>query len=119
MSEFYPTTTVTFYSKFVPFDDYDTPPDDHEDEVVATKIPMQILTSSVRQYQPATDLRGTTTKTYVGRMRGHNSVELSWAILDERTGERYTIDEIDKPQNPLGDDSWVIIMRKVPQNAGQ
>jgi hypothetical protein len=119
VSEFYPTTLVSFYTKFVPFDDYDEPDDDHQDEIVASGIPMQILTASIKQYQPATDLRDTTAKTYVGRMRGHNSVELSWAIIDERTGERYTIDDIDKPHNPLGDDSWVLTLRKVPVNAGQ
>lgn len=118
MSEFYPTTTATFYTSWVPFDDYDEPEDNDNETIAATGIPIQILTQRVNQFQPV-GMRETTVKTYIGRVRGHNNVELSYRILDERTGERYSIDEIDKDHNPLGDDSWVIILRKVPANAGR
>lgn len=119
MSEFYPTTTVTLYTTWVPFDDYDEPEDGEDNEVVAASgIPMQILTKRVSQ-ELAVDMRETTSKTYTGRIRGHVSVELSYRILDERTGFRYMIDDIDMSQNPVGDDSWVLSLTRVPPKAGQ
>lgn len=117
MSEFYPTTTCTMYTTFVPFDDYDEDPGDVE-ETVATGVPIQILTQRVDQSLPV-GMRTTTAKTYAGRIRGHVHVELTYRIKDERTGERYMIDELDMAQNPLGDDSWFLVLRKVPSIAGQ
>lgn len=119
MSEFYPTTKVTFYTTFTPYDDYDIE-EDFVPEVVPgmQNIPMQILTSSESQYQPV-DNRGTTIKVYNGRLRGHYPLRLNYMIEDDRTGERYSIDEIDQKHNPVGDSSWILQLRKVPPVAGQ
>lgn len=118
MSEFYPTTTVTFYTTYTPFDDYDEGYEDFDEEVVMSGIPMQILTATKSQYQPV-DNRGTTVKTYAARLRGHHPVKLNYLIEDERTGIRYSIDDIDLKHNPIGDPSWVLTIRKVPTEAGE
>lgn len=118
MSEFYPTTLATFYETWVPLGDYDEPGPEDNDTVAATGVPIQILTNRVNQGQPV-DMDNVTVKTYTGRVRGHVHVKLNYRILDEWTGERYTIDDMDKAQNPMGDDSWVLTMRKVPAIAGQ
>lgn len=119
MSEFYPTTTVTFYTTFTPFDDYDIEENFQEEPVPGLiGVPMQILTSDTSQYQPA-DNRGTTSKRYNARCRGHYPVRLNYLVEDDRTGERYSINEIDQKHNPVGDSSWVIELLKVPQVAGQ
>lgn len=117
MSEFYPTTYVSFYTTHVPFDDYDDDPDFTE-ELVQSRIPMAIMQSSTAQYQP-TDMRGTTVKTYAARIRGHYNVRLDYLIEDERTGERYSIDDMDRAHDPVGDSSWVMTIRKVPVTPGQ
>lgn len=120
MSEFYPTTTVSFYETFTPYDDYDLPPvsGGPSEEPVLTGIPMQILTSTTTQYQPVEN-RGTTIKVYDARARGHHPIQLDYMIEDERTGERYSIDSLDKPHNPVGDSSWELTIRKVPVEPGQ
>lgn len=118
MSEFYPTTTCTLYTTFIPMDDYDEPGPGDNEVVAASGVPIQILTQRVEQFQ-LIEMRQTTSKTYAGRIRGHVHVELNYRILDERTGERYMIDDLDMSQNPLGDDSWYMTLRKVPSKAGQ
>jgi hypothetical protein len=119
VSEFYPTTYASFYETFVPFDDYDEPdPDADYDTPVLTRVPIQILLSSASQYQPV-DNRGTTVKLYNGRVRGHYDIKLTYKVKDERTGVFYSIDDIDLDMNPLGDDSWVLTLRKVPSTAGK
>lgn len=120
MSEFYPTATVSFYETFTPQDDYDLPPvsGGPGEEPVLTGIPMQILTSNKSQYQPV-DNRGTTIKVYAARVRGHHPIQLDYMIEDERTGERYSIDDMDKKHNPVGDSSWILTIRKVSIVAGQ
>jgi hypothetical protein len=118
VSEFYPTTLATFYTTFVPRDDYDTPDSGDNETVAATGVPIQILTNRVMQGQPV-DMDSVTSKTYSGRVRGHVHIDLNYRILDEWSGERYSIDEIDKAQNPLGDDSWVLKLRKIPKTSGQ
>lgn len=121
MSEFYPTTTATFRQVFVPQDDYDEL-EDHpgfeDGEVIATGVPIQILNDGVTQHV-ASEGKETTVKTYTARLRGHIHVELDYSIEDERTGEIYMIDSMDKPHNPVGDSSWVLDVRKVPQLRGQ
>lgn len=117
MSEFYPTTYATFFTTFTPFDDYDHDPDFVEQPVPGlVRIPIQILTSSKTQYQPV-DNRGTTIKTYSARLRGHYPLRLDYLLEDLRTGNRYSIDELDLKQNPVGDASWVLTIRAVDENA--
>lgn len=115
--EVFPTTYASFYTTFTPFDDYDTP-EDFSEELVMSRIPIQILTSNVTQFQPAEN-RGTTVKTYRARLRGHYPVKLNYLIEDERTGVRYSIDNMDVSHNPVGDVSWVLDIRKVPTQPGQ
>lgn len=118
MSEFFPTTTASFYTTFEPFDDYDEAESPGDDEtLVMSGIPIQILTMSTNQYQPVGN-RGTTVKTYSARVRGHHPIELNYTIEDERTGVRYSIDSMDLPMNPVGDVSWRLTLRKVPTQAG-
>lgn len=118
MSEFYPTTTATFRTVHVPFDDYDDEVPPGSEEVVATGIPIQILNDSVNQ-SVASEGRETTSKTYTARLRGHIHVELDYSIEDERTGELFMIDSMDMPHNPVGDPSWILQIRKVPRLRGQ
>lgn len=116
MSEFFPTTTATFYTGHTPFDDYDLP--QSNEQVAVSGVPIQILQSSIRQYQPV-DNRGTTVKTYAARVRGHYNIQLNYTVMDERTGIRYSIDSLDLNHNPVGDRSWVLSLRKIPTQAGQ
>lgn len=116
MSEFLPTTYASFYTTHTPFDDYDEDPGFAE-ELVLSRVPIQILHSSTHQYQPV-DGRGTTVKQYNARVRGHWDIRLNYVIEDERTGIRYSIDDIDQNQNPVGDTSWVLSIRKIPTEAG-
>lgn len=118
MSEFYPTTTCTFYTTFVPRNSYDKPDSDNNETIAATGVPIQILTQRITQFVPA-EFRTTTVKTYAARVRGHHHIEFTYRIKDERTGERYMIDEMDMAQNPTGDDSWYLVLRKVPKTPGQ
>lgn len=117
MSEFIPTTTATFYTTHTPFDDYDID-EDFQEVAVLTGIPIQILTQRVSQHQPV-DNRGTTIKVYNGRVRGHHPIQLDYLIEDERTGERYSILDMDQPYNPMLDSSWKLTLKKVPVIAGQ
>lgn len=117
MSEFIPTTTATFYTSHTPFDDYDID-EDFQEVAVLSGIPIQILTQRVSQFQP-TDNRGTTIKVYNGRVRGHHPIKLDYIIEDDRTGERYSILEMDQAHNPMLDSSWKLTLKKVPSVAGQ
>ena len=117
MSEFIPTTTATFYTTHTPFDDYDID-EDFTESAALTGIPIQILTSRVSQFQPV-DNRGTTVKTYSARVRGHHAIQLDYVIEDEVTLDRYSIIDMDKPHNPMGDSSWRLTLKKVSPTAGQ
>ena len=117
MSEFLPTTTATFYTTYTPEDDYDIP-EDFQEQPVLTKIPVQILTARKTQFQPV-DNRGTTIKVYVCRVRGHYPIRLDYLIEDDRTGERYSILDMDQPHNPVLDRSWILTLKKIPTIAGQ
>lgn len=115
MSEFYPTTTVTLYTKHEAFDDYDY---DNESESATASGPsgvpayIRVIEGQGRQFVDS-ELRGTSVEEYICRIRGHIPVSFRHSILDERTGHRYMIDELDKPSNPLGDESWVIKLRRI------
>lgn len=117
MSEFYPTTYASFYTTFVPFDDYDHG-EGFQEQKVLERVPIQILNLDRNQYQVGVDDRGTTVGTFYGRVRGHHPIKLDYLIEDERTGERYSIDSIDLKFNPVGDRSWVLELRRVPPEAG-
>ena len=118
MSEFVPTTYCTLYSTWVPQNSYAVQGSEDNETVQATGVPVQILTQRIEQSN-AVEYRETTVKLYSGRIRGHVHIEKSWRLLDERNGERYMIDEMDMAQNPLGDDSWFLVLRKVPKKPGQ
>lgn len=117
MSEFVPTTTATFYTTHTPFDDYDID-EDFSETAVLTNVPISILTMRVSQYQPV-DNRGTTIKVYNARVRGYHAIQLDYVVEDDTTLERYSIIDMDKPQNPMGDPSWRLTLKKVPTTAGQ
>lgn len=111
MSEFYPTTYASFYTTHTPFDDYDTG-EGFVPQLVMSRIPIQILESSDNQYQPVDD-RLTTVEMFTARVRGHRDLKLDYRVLDERSGEWYSIDEISKKHNPVGDQSWVLSLRRI------
>ena len=111
MSEFVPTTTVSFFVETEPLDDYD---DDATVEAspVATNIPISILTSTSTEYIPAED-RYTSVKILSARIRGHILVKKNYILRDDNTGERYMIESLDLPHNPMGDRSWRLVLRRI------
>lgn len=117
MSEFVPTTTATFYTTHTPFDDYDID-EGFSESAALSNVPISILTSRVSQFQPV-DNRGTTVKVYTARVRGHHEIQLDYVVEDDNTLERYSIIDMDKPMNPMGDPSWRLTLKKVPVTAGQ
>lgn len=113
MSEFVPTTTVSFYVENEPLDDYDdvtvaTTP-------VTTNVPISILTSTSTEYVPAED-RYTSVKILSARIRGHIVVKKNYILRDDNTGERYMIESLDLPHNPMGDRSWRLVLRRIDRN---
>jgi len=110
VSEFYPSTTCSFYEEHPEFDDYDEVSD--PTGPVATGIPISILQNTVTQYLPSEN-RYTKITSLAGRIRGHVDVRINYIIEDERTGERYMIESLDKPHNPVGDASWRIQLRRI------
>lgn len=67
----------------------------------STRNPASLITREVRQYVNA-EGRESTTKVYDLRVHPNVDIKFQDRILDERTGLRFMIDDIDVKQNPNG-----------------
>ena len=114
-ANFRPTTYVTIL-RTSPSDLTDEFGDPLDNETVSsTGNPFSIIQQRQRQFLPAEN-RTTIIEVIAGRCRGNVDVKNTDRLKDERTGFIYMIEELFRPQDPIGAAAYSMTLRRIKTN---
>ena len=111
-ANFRPTTYVTVLrtSPSTLTDEFGDPMDN--ETVASTGNPWSIIQQRQRQFVPA-EGRATIIEVIAGRCRANVDVKNTDRLRDERTGFLYMIEELYKPQDPMGAAAFSMTLRRI------